>query len=447
MKIEHGIKGRLVALAAAALIAACGGSDPEINQANAGCSVDQQKDWLRGYMRDWYFWTGSSPDPAPGPYASVASYFDALLLPGEGSTSDLSRRWSYISDTAAYNQFFDEGKSLGYGLSVNGIERTLPLKLRYVEPLSPGAQAGLQRGDTVVSINGVSAADMLASQEFNLNPGREGETIDIVIDRGAGPASFRLSAVNYTLTPVTSVTVLTLPNGNKAGYLSLKDFIPSAETALGNAFATFAAQGATELILDLRYNGGGRISTSTLLASLAAGVGNNGRTFAQLRYNSKQAAAYNYNFNLDGATRSGYSRVVVLTGSRTCSASELIVNGLKPYANVVTIGGTTCGKPVGFSPRNNCGSTYSAVNFESLNANGDGRYHDGIAASCPASDDFTGPLGVAGEKLTAGALSYLQTGTCPVAVGPAPSARALSLARGAARRTTERGERQGMSAD
>jgi hypothetical protein len=436
------------AVAAAVLMTACGGgSDPEIDTANTGCSVDEQKTWLRGYMRDWYFWTGSSPDPAPGPYTSVASYFDALLLPGEGSTTDLSRRWSYISDTAAYNQFFDEGKSLGYGISVNGVERTLPLKLRYVEPLSPGGQAGLQRGDTVVSINGVSAADLLASQEFSLNPGREGETIDIVIDRGAGPLSYRLSAVNYMLTPVTSVTVLSLPNGNKAGYLSLKDFIPSAEAALGNAFATFAAQGATELILDLRYNGGGRISTSTLLASLAAGVGNNGRTFAQLRFNSKQAAAYNYNFNLDGATRSGYSRVVVLTGSRTCSASELIVNGLKPYANVVTIGGTTCGKPVGFSPRNNCGSTYSAVNFESLNANGDGRYHDGIAATCPASDDFAGPLGVAGEKLTAGALSYLQTGICPVAVGPAPSARALSLARGAARRTTEPGERQGMSAD
>jgi hypothetical protein len=451
MKIEQGTKRRGGALAgvalAAALVAACGGSDPEISQANTGCNLDEQKTWLRGYMRDWYFWAGSSPDPEPGPYASVASYFDALLLPGEGSTTDLARRWSYITDTAVYNQFFDEGKSLGYGISVNGVERTPPLKLRYVEPLSPGGKAGLQRGDTVVSINGVSAADMLASQDFGLNPGRVGETADVVIDRGAGPTSYRLSAASYTLTPVTSVAVLTLPNGSKAGYLSLKDFIPSAEAPLADAFSSFAAQGASELILDLRYNGGGRISTSTLLASLAAGINRNGAAFAKLRFNSKQAARYNYTFNLEGATRSGYSRVVVLTGSRTCSASELIVNGLKPYTTVVSIGGTTCGKPVGFSPRDNCGSTYSAVNFESVNANNQGGYHDGIAATCPASEAFSGTLGTPSEKLTAAALDYLQTGVCPVATGPSPTARALSAAPGTPRLTTEPGERQGMWAD
>jgi carboxyl-terminal processing protease len=144
-----------------ALLSACGGSDPEIGNANTSCSVPDQKTWLRSYMLDNYFWSGQSLNPEPGPFATVPDYFDALLLPGEGK-SDVNHRYSYISDTAAYNQFFAEGKSFGYGLSVNGIEQQLPLKLRYVEPQSPGGVLGLRRGDTIVSINGVSAADMLA---------------------------------------------------------------------------------------------------------------------------------------------------------------------------------------------------------------------------------------------------------------------------------------------
>jgi carboxyl-terminal processing protease len=304
--------------------------------------------------------------------------------------------------------------------------------------------AGLKRGDTVVSINGVAAADMLMSQQFGLSPGREGEVADVVIDRGAGATAYRLSAATYTLTPVTSVAVLTLSDGRKAGYLSLKDFITAAEAPLADAFTSFAAQGATELILDLRYNGGGRISTSTLLASLVAGVNRNGLDFARLNFNSRHQAD-NFAFKLGGVTRSGYGRVVVLTGSRTCSASELIVNGLKPYVNVVTLGNTTCGKPVGFVPQTNCASTYSAVNFESLNANGQGRYYDGIGATCAAADDFSGVLGDASEKLTAAAIGYLQTGNCPVAA--VPGARALSLPRGTRSLTTEPGDRQGMWAD
>jgi carboxyl-terminal processing protease len=455
MKIESGNKGRYGALVVAVLLSACGGSDPEIATANKGCSVAEQKDWLRGYMRDWYFWAGSSPDPEPGLYASVASYFSALLLPGEGSTTNLSRRWSYISDTAAYNQFFDEGKSLGYGLSVNGVELKAlfdagqpltPLKLRYVEPLSPAAGV-LARGDTLISINGKSAAQFIKDDDYSaFSPSTVGQALTLVADRGAGPTTLVLQAANYTLTPVTSVSVLSLPNGSIAGYLSLKDFIPTAESPLGNAFATFAAQGASELILDLRYNGGGRISTSNWLASLVAGVAGSEKVFAHLNYNSRHQNYYP-DYKMALTTRAGYSRVVVLTGSRTCSASELVVNGLRPYVNVVTLGDTTCGKPVGFNPRSNCSSTYSAVNFESVNALGAGGYYNGIPANCAAADDFTGPLGVAGEKLTAAALNYLQTGVCPVAFGPSPTARELSVARGAARRTTEPGERQGMSAD
>ena len=90
------------------------------------------------------------------------------------------------------------------------------------------------------------------------------------------------------------------------------------------------------------------------------------------------------------ANAMGLSRVYVLTGPRTCSSSEQLINGLRPFVNVITIGDTTCGKPVGFLPQaDGCGTVVNAVNFEAVNAVNEGRYFDGFDASCPVADDLS----------------------------------------------------------
>jgi hypothetical protein len=229
----------------------------------------------------------------------------------------------------------------------------------------------------------------------------------------------------------------------------MKDFITQAEAPLATAFNNFRAAGARDVILDLRYNGGGRISTATLLASLVAGSAYNGQVFTNLIFNAKNAAQ-NTSYKLASQT-TGFDRVVVLTGARTCSASELVVNGLKPYVQVVTVGGQTCGKPFGFVPVTSCSSTFSAVNFESFNANGEGSYYNGIAATCPATDDFNGQLGDPAEALTAVASSYLQNGLCPaVATHPillSAFANSLPIISRPSNAAPEPGERRGMWAD
>jgi carboxyl-terminal processing protease len=108
------------------------------------------------------------------------------------------------------------------------------------------------------------------------------------------------------------------------------------------------------------------------------------------------------------------------------------------------VGEATCGKPFGFNPVASCGNTYSAVNFESVNSLDEGRYYNGIAATCPVAEDFTGQLGDPTEKLTAAALSYLQTGACPAGAAREQPASALRRALG---RSTEPGDRQGMRGD
>lgn len=421
----------LCGLAAAVLLAACGGGGGD----GASCDLASQKTWLRSYMLDWYYWSGLSPNPDPAGYASVSDYFQALKYtsyPGIGVEP-----WSYIQDSVSYNRFFAEGRSMDYGLSVNGREGVLPLKIRYVEPRSPAAAAGLLRGDVIKAIDGVADSTLISGDFAVLSPAQAGQQITLDIERAGVAQRFVLTAAEYTLTPVPASATLTAGSA-KAGYLLLKDFIVQAESELTTRLDAIKAAGATDLIIDLRYNGGGRISTANHFASQVVGAVQAGKVFATLNYNAAHQAA-NRSFVMSDASGPAFARVVILTGLRTCSASELLVNGLRPYAQqVVTIGGTSCGKPYGFSPVEACGKVFSAVNFKAVNAAGQADYETGIAPTCAVADDFSGSFGDPAETLTAAALSYLQTGSCP-----ATAAQPQRLRRAGA----EPGERRGMTAN
>ncbi|ARN22101.1 S41 family peptidase [Piscinibacter gummiphilus] len=436
---------RTAACAALALLASCGGDDDDYDYYEDGksfaCTINNEKLWLRGEMAKYYFWAGKSPTPSPEGYADPEAYLDALRF--QGDASEPRDRFSYIESRSAFDEFFVEGRTLGYGVSVNGTEGTLPLKVRYVDPGSPAATAGVSRGDTVVAANGIAASQLVQSGNFaSLSPTREGDVLTLVLETNGAQRTVTLTGARYNLVPVTANTVFTLPGGAKAGYLSLKDFVTQAEAPLTAAITQFRQAGATELILDLRYNGGGRVSTATHLGSLVTGATRAGALFTRLAYNPISGLRdANYTFTNQGST--AFPRVVVLTGPRTCSASEMVVNGLKPYATVVTIGSASCGKPVGFSPQDVCDNVYSLVNFESLNAAGQGKYYSGLPLTCAVKDDFSKNLGDATETLTAAALSYLQTGSCPVQ----PSSALVRPLRALDRVVVEPGQRSGMIAD
>ena len=138
----------------------------------------------------------------------------------------------------------------------------------------------------------------------------------------------------------------------------------------------------------------------------------------------------------------------MLAGPRTCSASEQVVNGLRGVGvDVVAIGDTTCGKPVGFLPQcDACGTTYSVVNFESVNARNEGRYFDGFAATCAVAEDFSVPIGATNDSLLVAAAHHADNGACPAgtAAREQPQSR-----QGAPRKRyngADGGERTGMSA-
>jgi hypothetical protein len=253
--------------------------------------------------------------------------------------------------------------------------------------------------------------------------------------------------VAVTKTPVPVSSVVQTPAG-KVGYLLFNDHILTAEDALVSAIEQMRVANVGDLVLDLRYNGGGYLFLASQLAYMIAGPSRSlGQTFEKIQFNDKHTSIDPVTKQaltpvpFLSTTRAGaplpalnLARVYVLTGGTTCSASESIINGLRGVGvQVVQIGSTTCGKPYGFYPEDNCGTTYFTIQFKGVNAAGEGDYSDGFSPSnspgirgvslpgCSVADDFSYALGDQNERLFKTALEQRQGLTCPTPSGSKPS--------------------------
>jgi len=275
------------------------------------------------------------------------------------------------------------------------------------------------------------------------------------------PRTVTLVSGSITETPVQNVKTLSTAAGDLVGYMLFNDHIATAESELVAAFSQLKSAGVRDLILDIRYNGGGFLDIASEVAYMIAGPTlTAGQTFELDQFNSKnptvnpvtQSAITPLGFH---ATTQGFStpppagqalptlnlpRVFVLTTGSTCSASESIINSLQGVnVQVIQIGSTTCGKPYGFYPTDNCAVTYFSIQFQSVNAKGFGNYPDGftphntvatqgvLVPGCSVADDFAHSLGDPAEGLLASALSYRANGVCPLppsSVQPPPQLQA-----------------------
>ncbi len=472
---------RAVLCAVPVLLSACGGGGGDAisggcPSAAASSNTADRQDWLRCYFDQNYLWYQLSPNPSPGGSNTVGAYFKALLygggdaIPGGSGAVWPADRYSGFQSTESFNRFFADGRTLGYGVAVNGLEAVAAFKatgatqrlfVRYIEPQSPAARSltlagGVQRGDEIVAVNNTPVATLIAADDFSaLTPNAAGDSLRLDVRRGAGATvAVVLSAAEFALTPVQSGEVVQSQGGRRIGYVFVKDMISQVGSPLATTMTSFRNQGIDELVLDLRYNGGGLVSMGGTVASYASGSPHGRKVYTRLLYNDKQSGNnQTFAFSNPGAW-AGFSRVYVLTGERTCSASEQVINGLRGVGvNVVAIGDITCGKPVGFLPDDDgWGTTYSIVNFEGVNARNEGRYFDGLTPTCAVAEDFSQPIGDTGEgdligdPLLVAAAFHADTNSCPVALTrESPSARASNPAR-ARYNGADGGERSGMSA-
>jgi carboxyl-terminal processing protease len=413
--------------------------------------------WLRSWNNDLYLWFDEVADQNPATFSTDAAYFNVLKTTLTTASGNPKDKFHFTYATSVWEELSQSGVSPGYGANFVIIAGKPPrnVVVSYTEPGSPAAiaPASLARGAKLLTIDGVdliNAGDQASVDTLNagLSPQTVGETHTFtVLDVGAvSPRTVTLVSANITETPVQNVHTLTAPNGSLVGYMLFNDHVATAEAELVAAFAQLQSAGVADLILDIRYNGGGYLDIASEVAYMVAGPGaTTGQTFEVQQFNSKYpnvnpvtgAAIQPVGFH---ATTQGFSttpgqalpslnltRVFVLTGSSTCSASESIINSLRGVnVQVIQIGSTTCGKPYGFYPADNCGVTYFSIQFQGVNAQNFGNYPDGftpqntaatqgvLLPGCSVADDFNHPLGNSAEGLLASALNYQSNGVCLV---------------------------------
>jgi carboxyl-terminal processing protease len=432
-----------------------------------GTALDE-KNWLRSWTHDLYLWFDQVTDQDPSGFASDSTYFDALKTMSITPSGKPEDQFHFTYPTSVWESLSQSGMQAGYGANFVILASTPPrsVVVAFTEPGSPAASApaSLARGAQLLAVDGVdlvNAGDQASVDTLNagLSPQSVGETHTFsILDQGAAsPRTVTLVSANVTETPVQNVHTILTTGGNLVGYMLFNDHIATAESELVAAFSQLQSAGVHDLVLDIRYNGGGYLDIASEVAYMIAGPGpTSGQTFELSQFNSQhptvdpvtKAAITPVDFH---TTTQGFSvtagqalptlnltRVFVLTGPGTCSASESIINSLQGInVQVIQIGSTTCGKPYGFYPADNCGVTYFSIQFQGVNAKNFGDYPDGftpmntpktegvLVPGCSVADDFAHSLGDNAEGLLASALSYAATGTCPVPPSGLAAARSL----------------------
>jgi hypothetical protein len=427
-----------------------------------GSLLDEQL-WLRSWIHDLYLWYSEVPPSDPKTFATVADYFDALKTPAITASGKLKDNFHFTQVTADWLALSQSGSEASYGAEWALLQTRPPRKLvvAFTQPNSPAEAAGLKRGTEVLTIDNVDLVNGSDITTLNngISPTAVNQAHTFVVHDSDAPAgtthTVTLTSTNIAITPVQDIQVLTLPaSTDKVGYLMFTDHIATAEKGLSEAVAVLKSQGITDLVLDIRYNGGGYLAIAAQLAYMIAGPGPTaGKVFERESFNDQHTTIDPFSgmplqpSGFLGQTV-GFSlppgqplphldlpRVFVLTGSGTCSASEAVMNGLAGVGvQVIQIGATTCGKPYGFFPQDNCGVTYFAIQFQGVNDKGFGDYADGfvpgaIDPGCKVDDDFTHALGDPAEGRLAAALTYRATGACPAPPAGLAEDRASDLRR------------------
>jgi carboxyl-terminal processing protease len=411
----------------------------EDNDDNLIPSSLQSKDFVWKGMNLYYLWQEQIDDLADDRFATqneLNTFLKEFTSPSTLFTSLLYERATVDKYSVIYSDYSVLEGVLTGNTKNNGVDFAIRKKpgsetevygwVRYIIPGSDAASKDIQRGDLFYAINGTALTidnyiGLLSTDSYSLN----------LADYNGGAITPNGQSVSLTKTvlaenPILVNTVLT-EGDKKIGYLMYNGFFSAYDTQLNTVFGNFSAQGVTDLVLDLRYNSGGAVTSATKLASMITGQFD-GQLFAKEQWNSKAQAYFlaNNPSRLENKFVSGLNslnltKIYVLTSKSSASASELVINCLKPYIQVVQIGDVTSGKNVGsitlydsptFSKTDvNKSHKYAMqpIVLKIVNKNGVGDYTSGITPDYELFEDMAmlGVLGDSDEKLLNKAITLI----------------------------------------
>jgi hypothetical protein len=405
---------------------------------NAVPSELQIKDFIWKGMNLYYLWQADVSDLADDRFANQTQ-LNTFLETFENPTTLFNAlrvntsidRFSVIYSDYSVLEGVLSGNTLNNGMDYglrykSGSTTDIYGWVRYIIPNSDAAAKPVARGNIFYAINGTPLTidnyrTLLANETYTVN----------FADFDGGNITPNGQSVTLTKTalaenPILLSNVIT-QNDKKIGYLMYNGFFPSFDNQLNTVFGDFISQGVTHLVLDLRYNSGGSVNTATKLASMITGQFS-GQLFARQQWNAKAQAYFQANNPgslenkfIGGLNSLNLNKVYVLTTKSSASASELVINCLKPYINVIQIGDVTAGKNVGsitlydsptFAKQNvnpNHKFAMQPIVLKIIDKNGFGDYTAGISPTflLPENLNDLGILGNVNEPLLNAAINQI----------------------------------------
>jgi C-terminal processing protease CtpA/Prc len=384
-------------------IAGCGSNDFDAGASSASSSFTQgDKNFLLKLFHSEYLWYDHVPDQVDlSAYTTPQSMIEALKYKAKD-------RWSFALSQEDYSHFLNQtGGGFGIGFDRN-------MRVKFVRIDAP-AWGRIERGDTLLKINGQTATAgnlRYASRQlgtpahFTLR--RKGSTLELEVT----PSAYHYHVSRDRVLPHGAKTV---------AYLRCDSFSSTLSSELADRFADISRKGSVdEIIVDLRYNGGGEVGQAvTMMDYLHSG--DPGAVATHLAWNDRYRSR-DRNYYLAATPRAhalNLPRVTFLVTRNSASASELVIDGLRPYVDqIITIGTRTNGKNVGMSGAVYGNYYYFLINFYVKNAAGNITPSEGIAPTCSAADDLDHALGDPDETMLSTALYYLDHGRCPSGASP-----------------------------
>lgn len=381
------------------------------------------KKYLYSIMSSIYYWSDDIQSVTAKDYTDMEDYFYALL-----SKKD---RWSWMETGAEYNSS-ETGQYLAYGgrfCQPYEYYGDYSIYMGFVYEGSPLANQGVTRGWQLLKLNGKDVSDLVNAGTFNSTLDNSSNTFTYK-DLDGNTKTFTISKGEIQAKSVVKSAVYTnadfagLAAGKKVGYMFYVSFTSSMQDEITQTIKSFKDDGITDLIVDLRYNGGGSLSVCSYFADLLAPASADNKIFLKLKHNSKYSTYDELSSSKYIIARSTNSlnldRIFFITGEGTASASESLMNGLKPFTDVKIVGDTTYGKPNGMYvyeyPENASVPDYVflPICFYCVNSNGGGYFDNGIVPDNYRFDDLYHDFGVK-EDLISACLTYIATGSYPAA--------------------------------
>ncbi len=426
-----------------AMLSACGGgggsapSSPAGGGASSGsstatCSLRSRQDWAAAQLREWYLFPETLPATLdPTPYFTVDDYIDALTATARSQRRD--RYFTYLTSIAEEDDYYANGSSAGFGIRLSTDAASRRAFVTEAFEGAPALAAGIDRGTELVAI-GTTAGDLRNVSAIIAAEGTGGVTDALgpttagltrvlrVTDTAGVTRDLTVTKADYDLPPVsTRYGAKIIDDGGKRyGYINLRTFISNAATPLREATAMFRAAGVTDVVVDLRYNGGGLVSVSELMGDLLGANRSTSDVFDYQTFRPEKSAENETKRFSPQPQSIAPTRLAFIGTGGTASASELLINAFVPYLHerAALIGANTYGKPVGqiALDRKACDDRLRVIAFATQNSARQGAYFDGLAgtveASCSAADDLTHPMGDPQEASTRQALDFLTGKSC-----------------------------------